>query len=103
MRTFDGPDCGINGCAREVGHLGDHRRDPAIEGLDIDAELAAGYIDMVRSLGRMFSVEAIAKALHEQMREAAATWDEPVLEGTCDEDGHLEEARDLHRLLTGSR
>lgn len=23
-------DCGVNGCAREVGHIGIHRRDPAM-------------------------------------------------------------------------
>lgn len=24
-RKFDGPDCGVDGCEREVGHIGDHR------------------------------------------------------------------------------
>lgn len=29
MAASDGPDCGVDGCAREVGHIGEHRRDPA--------------------------------------------------------------------------
>lgn len=28
LRSFDGPDCGVEGCEREVGHIGDHRRMP---------------------------------------------------------------------------
>lgn len=40
---FDGPDCGVDGCQREVGHIGDHHRmppDPASPFADLEAENA---------------------------------------------------------------
>lgn len=33
---FDGPECGVHGCEREVGHIGDHRRVEQITPRSID-------------------------------------------------------------------
>lgn len=33
---WDGPDCGVDGCQREVGHIGDHRRVEEITPRSID-------------------------------------------------------------------
>lgn len=33
---FAGPDCGVDGCQREVGHIGDHRRVESVTPLSID-------------------------------------------------------------------
>lgn len=52
---WTGPDCRVGGCAREVGYIGDHRRDPADDErgtwlgcLLLVAALVAGYV-----LGRL--------------------------------------------------
>lgn len=31
---FDGPDCGVDGCRREVGHIGDHHNGEPRDSLD---------------------------------------------------------------------
>lgn len=43
-RSFDGPDCGVDGCEREKGHIGDHRRVEQITPRSID-RAAFGLVD----------------------------------------------------------
>lgn len=70
-----------------------------IDAWEPDPDMVAEAVAAIRG---MFSIERIAAALHARMLEAAATYTEPVQPGDCREDGHLEEAADLHWRVIAS-